>query len=126
MGDKDSSWLAGMEQHHNMNSDYSWESSAQKNENGTQRFNFRPQPDLNVMDVDAITVNERTKLMRRGACFKCKKVGHLSWDCKKTPSRVPPKKQGYKNAHAQIKAIINALDKEDQAKFYKEAQEQDF
>ena len=35
-------------------------------------------------------------------------------------------KQGYKEAHAQIKAIINALDKKDQANFYEEAQEEGF
>ena len=74
-----------------------------------------------------MTVKKRTKLMRRGACFKCKEVGHLSCDCKRMPSRYQPlKKQGYKDTHAQIKAIINALDKEDQAKFYEEAQEHGF
>ena len=66
-----------------------------------------------------MTVNKRTKLMRRGACFKCKEVGHLSRDCKKGPPKsIPQKKQGYKEAHTQIKAIINTLYKEDQAKFF--------
>ena len=79
------------------------------------------------MDADAMTINERTELMRKGACFKCKEVRHLAQDCKKTPPKfVPQKKQGYKEAHSQIKAIINALDKEDQAKFYEEAQEESF
>ena len=53
-------------------------SPAQRNKNGPQKFNFRPRPDLNAMDVNAMTVNEKMELMRRGACFKCKKVGHLS------------------------------------------------
>ena len=35
-------------------------------------------------------------------------------------------KMEYKEVHAQIKAVINALDKEDQAKFYEEAQEEGF
>ena len=92
-----------------------------------RKFNFRPRPDLNAMDVDTMTVNKRTELMRKGACFKCREVGHLSQDCKKTPLRfVPQKKQGYKEAHAQIKAIIIALDKENQAKFYEEAQKEGF
>ena len=79
------------------------------------------------MDIDAMTVDKRTELMRKGACFKWKEVGHLSWDCKKMPPRfVPQKKQEYKEVHAQIKAVINALDKEDQAKFYEEAQEEGF
>ena len=92
-----------------------------------KKINFRPRPDPNTMDVDTMTVDKRTELMRKGACFKCKEVGHLSRDYKKMPPRfVPQKKQGYKEAHAQIKAIINALDKEDQMKFYEEAQEQGF
>ena len=127
MGYEDSSWVAGMELCHNTNNDDSWEIPSSEEWNGTWRFNFRPQPDPNAMDVNAMTVNKRTELMRGGACFKCKEVGHLSWDCKKGPSRfIPPKNQGYKDAHAQIKAIINALDKEDQAKFYEKAQEQGF
>ena len=74
-----------------------------------------------------MTVDERTKLMRRRACFKCKEVGHLSQDCKKGPPKsIPQKKKGYKEAHNQIKAIINALDKEDQVKFHEEAQEESF
>ena len=93
---------------------------AQKNKTGARKFNFQPRPDPNVMDVNTMTVDEKTELMRRGTCFKCKEVGHLSQDCKKTPTKfVPQKKQGYKDTHIQIKAIINALDKEDQAKFMK-------
>ena len=45
---------------------------------------------------------------------------------RRCPDLFLKKKQGYKEAHAQIKVIINALDKEDQAKFYEEAQEQGF
>ena len=83
-------------------------SQAQKNENGTRKFNFRPRPDLNAMDVDTMTVDERTELMRKGACLKCKEMGHLSRDCKKGPLRfAPQKKQGYKEVHAQIKSIIH-------------------
>ena len=32
----------------------------------------------------------------------------------------------YKEVHTQIKVIINTLNKEDQAKFYEEAQEESF
>ena len=66
------------------------------------------------MDVNTMTVNERIELMRKGACFKCKEVEYLSQDCKKTPPKFDPqKKQGYREAHTQIRAIINTLDKED-------------
>ena len=33
------------------------------------------------MDVDAMSIEERDSLMKKGACFKCKKPGHQAWDC---------------------------------------------
>ena len=33
------------------------------------------------MDVDAMSIEERNELMKKGACFRCKKPGHLSKDC---------------------------------------------
>jgi hypothetical protein len=37
--------------------------------------------DLNVMDVDALTMEERGMLLRQGKCFCCKKTGHMAKDC---------------------------------------------
>jgi hypothetical protein len=33
------------------------------------------------MDIDCMTVNEQTHLMKEGKCFRCKLFGHLSQDC---------------------------------------------
>ena len=33
------------------------------------------------MDVDAMSIEEKNKLMKKGACFRCKKTEHLSKDC---------------------------------------------
>ena len=33
------------------------------------------------MDVDAMSIEERNELMKKGACFRCKKPVHLSKDC---------------------------------------------
>ena len=33
------------------------------------------------MDIDRLTTEERTLLMKEGKCFKCRKQGHLSKDC---------------------------------------------
>ena len=53
------------------------------------RFNFsqytgarrsREDKDPNAMDVDAMTTEKRAALMRKGACFKCEKPGHLARD----------------------------------------------
>ena len=43
-----------------------------------RRFQFptKKEQDPNAMDVDSMTTNERAELMRKGACFKCKKTGH--------------------------------------------------
>ena len=50
-----------------------------KNNNTTPRkFNFQIQQDPNAMDIDVLMAEQRTELMRKGACFNCKAVGHLS------------------------------------------------
>ena len=62
------------------------------NNNTLQKFNFQTWQDLNVMDVDALTADQRTELMKKGACFNCKVVGHLSWDCPNKEKKEEPKK----------------------------------
>jgi hypothetical protein len=46
-----------------------------------KKFAFPEKKDPNVMDIDRMTVDERTRLMKEGKCFRCKLFGHLSWDC---------------------------------------------
>jgi Zinc knuckle len=43
------------------------------------RTNERKDP--NVMDVDALTMEERGTLLRQGKCFFCRKAGHMAKDC---------------------------------------------
>jgi Zinc knuckle len=33
------------------------------------------------MDIDRMSIKERTCLMKEGKCFRCKLFGHLSRDC---------------------------------------------
>ena len=51
---------------------------AQSTSQTKRRFQFpaKKERDPNAMDVDSMTTNERAELMRKGACFKCKKTGH--------------------------------------------------
>lgn len=35
----------------------------------------------NAMNVDVLSTDERIALMKKGACFRCKKIGHLSKVC---------------------------------------------
>jgi hypothetical protein len=66
-----------------------------RTQNAGRRF-FRPsnqyiqkptQRDPNAMDVDALSIKQREEAMRKGACFGCGEVGHISRNC--------PKKKGY-------------------------------
>ena len=43
--------------------------------------------DPNTIDVDALLIKQREKAMRKGACFGCGEVGHISRNC-------PKKQQG--------------------------------
>ena len=51
-----------------------------KPDNNRKKWMFT-RKDPNAMDVDAMSIEERNKLMKKGACFRCKKPGHLSKDC---------------------------------------------
>ena len=52
------------------------------NASAPKRFTFpRKEKDPNAMDVDRLTIEERTLLMKEGKCFRCRKQGHLSRDC---------------------------------------------
>ena len=52
--------------------------------------------------------------MKKGACFNCKKIGHLSRDCfnRKTGNSSQQKKTG-KDTYVQIWAMIAQLPKEE-------------
>ena len=62
--------------------------------------------DPNAMDIDSMTIEERNNLMKQGACFKCKKRGHMAKDCpekKSTPT--PSKKFSAKDLYTQIRTM---------------------
>jgi hypothetical protein len=46
-----------------------------------KKFMFPEKKDPNVMYIDRMTVNEQTRLMKEGKCFRCKLFRHLSQDC---------------------------------------------
>jgi hypothetical protein len=39
------------------------------------------------MDIDALSIKQREEAMRKGVCFRCGEIGHISQNC--------PKKQRY-------------------------------
>ena len=117
---------------------------APKKEEGKPRWNFRK--DENAMDVDVITKvyktmtdEERTDLMKKGLCFRCKKGGHLSRDCPKkkgrattpqsttpTPTPATPKKMTAKELTAHIRSLTALLNEEEKTEFYDEAEKEGF
>ena len=60
-----------------------------KKETPRKAFSFPRQRDPNAMDIDRLTTEERTLLMKEGKCFKCRKQGHLSRDCPPQGTETP-------------------------------------
>ena len=82
------------------------------------------------MDVDTLTTEEQSKLLREGKCFWCQKTGHRANDCpdraKKDDKKDEKKKMGPKELRAHIRTLINDMDKDDQDEFYEEAEKEGF
>jgi hypothetical protein len=70
--------------------------SRSNNNNGNRR-------DPYAMDVDAMTTEERTSLMKQGKCFKCKQPGHLARDCK--GKATTPQKKNIRDIHALLQSL---------------------
>ncbi|PPQ85959.1 hypothetical protein CVT25_001695 [Psilocybe cyanescens] len=90
-----------------------------------------PRKDPFAMDVDVMTTEERTSLMKKGACFRCKQTGHLAVDCpqrKKNnpfiPKELPKKKWTAKDLHAHIREL-NMEEREELASLAMGDQEED-
>ena len=62
--------------------------------------------DPNAMDIDTMTMEKRTYLMKQGLCFKCKGRGHLARDCKGKKKDTSPKKN-INDIHAMLMALTD-------------------
>ena len=122
---------------------------APRKDEGKPRWSFRKEKDDNAMDVDVITRvykkmtdEERTELMKKGLCFKCRKQGHLSRDCPEgkgnttaavtpkattsAPTPAAPKKMTAKELTAHIRSLTALLNEEEKTEFYDEAEKEGF
>jgi len=105
-----------------------------------RRF-FRREKDPNAMDIDSLSIDERTKLMKEGKCFICRQTGHMAKDHKKNDftqnqkredapkyERVEtPKKKWEGNAlYAHVRSMIAELDTEEKEKFWEGAEDSGF
>ena len=101
------------------------------NNNTLWKFNFQTRQDPNAMDIDVLTADQRTELMKKGACFNCRVVGHLSWDCPNKKKKDEPKKQEKKKwkghelaAYVQVQML--EISAEEKNAFYDDVQDQGF
>jgi hypothetical protein len=69
------------------------------------------------MDIDRMSIEEHTRLMKEGKCFRCKLFGHLSQDCPNkgqttTAPTTTPKWTG-KSAASHIRTLIASMSEEE-------------
>ena len=89
-------------------------------------FTRTPARDPDAMDVDVMTTEEREKLMKSGACFRCKERGHLAKDCTKkatTSQNREPQKRTPKEAARYIRSILAQYTPEEEQEIQKAAEE---
>ena len=86
--------------------------------------------DPNAMDVDALSLEERGKLMKEGKCFHCRKTRHLAKDCPdkgdQKKKEEPKKKWEGKKLYTHIRSLYQEMDKEEREEFMKQAEEMGF
>ena len=81
------------------------------------------------MDVDALSLEERGKLIKEGKCFHCRKTGHLVKDCPdkgNQKKKEEPKKWEGKKLYTHIRNIYQEMDEEERDEFLKQAEETGF
>jgi Domain of unknown function (DUF4939)/Zinc knuckle len=108
-------------------------SSSGKDKAPQKKFYFpRRERDLNVMDVDRLTIEERDKLLKEGKCFRCRRTGHRANECpenedkKKKGKEVLKKKMNGRELHAHVRALFKEMTEEDRDEFLKGAEEAGF
>jgi hypothetical protein len=82
-----------------------------------KKFSFPEKKDSNAMDINRMSIKERTRLMKEGKCFRCKLFRHLSWDCPNKGQNIvttmtTPKWTG-KSAASHIRTLIASMSEEE-------------
>jgi Ty3 transposon capsid-like protein len=114
---------------------------------GKKKTNYfdskKKEKDPDAMDIDRLSPEKRTFLMKKGACFKCEKTGHLAKDhdeferkeqekkrastrrtetstsSTSTTPKIPSKPTSVKRDIKRIHALLQALSTEEKEELYK-------
>ena len=76
------------------------------------------------MDIDAMSFDERKKLMQDGKCFCCKRPGDISKEC--PLKNEPQKKMNGMEMQKHVRSLIAGLGEEERENFWKEAEDAGF
>ena len=85
-----------------------------------------------AMDISYMSTEERNKLMRRGACFICKMIEHLSRDCPQKKKRLymppqnTPQKMKGKELSAHIQTLLAQMEEAVKEEFFDDAAKSGF
>ena len=78
-----------------------------------------------AMDISYMSTEEQNELMKRGACFICKMIGHLSRDCPQKKKRLytPPQNtpQKGKELSTHIRTLLAQMEDADKEEFFDDA-----
>ena len=104
--------------------------NSKKMSTGPHYFFPRWERDPNAMDVDALSLEERGKLMKEGKCFHWRKTRHLVKDCpdkgdQKKKEEWKKKWEG-KKLYTHIRSLYQEMDEEGREEFMKQAEEMGF
>jgi hypothetical protein len=100
-----------------------------QNNGGRHKWNFsQPKKDPNAMDVDTMTLDERTELMKQGKCFYCRNTGHIASACPQKTNKTSNPKDGKKKftpkeAYTQVRALLANYSENEMDEFHKHWEE---
>ena len=108
-----------------------WTQFVKELTNGFQPYDAPRDVLEHLTNMKAMSIEEQNELMKKGACFRCKKTGHLSKDClirnkvARTTQKVQ-KKMTPKEMYKHIQSLTAQLNDKEKMEFFKEAEEEGF
>src|ERR1700678_171058 len=101
-----------------------------KNKTPARYYFPRKKRDLNAMDVDRLSIEEQTKLMKEGSYCKYKNTRHRANECPndddEKKKEEQKKRMNGKELHGHIRALFKDMTEEEKEEFMKEAEESGF